>query len=576
MKPAPRRWEISDAPPLAGQPAILGRILAGRGVDAASCGAFIGGGTELLDPFGLEGMADAVITLGVAVTEGRRIAVYGDYDADGVTACAMLTRALRAGGADVLPYIPNRMTEGYGLHAAALEELASRGVQCVVTVDCGTSSVDVAANRPPGMALVVTDHHLPLAPDGGLPRLAPADALINPKQPGDSYGFDGLAGAGVAWKLLCALEAEGIVPTGQAEAMIGLAALGTVADMMPLQGENRTIVRRGLGRMLELAGLRALAQAADVSAPLVASDIAFGIAPRINAAGRMEDAKLALDLCLSDAPEECAEMARRLDEQNRSRQAAVATALEQAEDRVAEIPDDAPAIVVGDQGWPMGIVGLVAGKLMERYAVPAFVVCLDPGEAKGSGRSVSGVHIVRALDRAAPTLIRYGGHAAAAGFSLRAEDLEGFRELVSAACAEQAGDRRRERVFHVDSEIACLDATPELCGQLEMIEPCGIGNPKPLLAIRDCEVVSTQTFGSEGQHLKVSLRDGGRGLVEAIAFGKPGLAAHLPRGRRIDVCFALELDSWQGQVRVRARLRDLRPARVDRPAPVDVTLDVPA
>ena len=576
MKPAPRRWEISDALPLAGQPPILGRILAGRGVDAGSCDAFMGGGMELLDPFGLEGMADAVITLGVAVTEGRRIAVYGDYDADGVTACAMLTRALRAGGADVLPYIPNRMTEGYGLHTAALEELAARGVQCVVTVDCGTSSVEVAANRPPGMALVVTDHHLPLAPDGSPPRLVPADALINPKQPGDTYGFDGLAGAGVAWKLLCALEAEGIVPAGQAEAMIGLAALGTIADMMPLQGENRTIVRRGLGRVLELAGLRALAQAADVSAPLCAADIAFGIAPRINAAGRMEDAKLALDLCLSDAPEECVAMARHLDEQNRSRQAAVATALEQAEERVAEIPDDAPAIVLGDPGWPMGIVGLVAGKLMERYAVPAFVVCLDPGEAKGSGRSVSGVHIVRALDRAAPTLIRYGGHAAAAGFSLRAEDLEGFRELVSQACAEQAGDRRRERVFHVDSEIACLDATPELCGQLEMVEPCGIGNPKPLLAIRGCEVVSTQTFGSEGQHLKVSLRDGGRGLVEAIAFGKPGLAAHLPRGRRIDVCFALELDSWQGQIRVRARLRDLRPARVERPETVTEALGVPA
>ena len=576
MKPAPRRWEISDAPPLVGQPPILGRVLAGRGVDAGSCAAFIDGGIELLDPFGLEGMADAVIAIGVAVSEGRRIAVYGDYDADGVTACAMLTRGLRAGGADVLPYIPNRMTEGYGLHSAALEELAARGVHCVVTVDCGTSSVEVAANRPPGMALVVTDHHLPLAPDGTLARLAPADALINPKQPGNTYGFDGLAGAGVAWKLLCALEAEGIVPAGQADALIGLAALGTIADMMPLLGENRTIVRRGLGRVLELAGIRALAQAAEVSAPVSAADIAFGIAPRINAAGRMEDAKLALDLCLSEDPQECAAMARRLDEQNRSRQAAVAAALEQAEERVDEIPDDAPAIVVGDPSWPMGIVGLVAGKLMERYAIPAFVVCLDPAEAKGSGRSVPGVHIVRALDRAAPTLIRYGGHAAAAGFSLRAEDLERFRELVFQACAEQAGDRRRERIFHVDSEIACLDATPALCAQLEMVEPCGIGNPKPLLAIRGCEVVSTQPFGSDGQHLKVALRDGGRGLVEAIAFGKPGLAAHLPRGRRLDVCFALELDSWQGQVRVRARLRDLRPARVERPAAVTAGLGVPA
>jgi single-stranded-DNA-specific exonuclease len=565
VKPAPRRWEINGADPIPGQPPILGRVLAGRGLDADAAAAFLAGGVGLLDPFGLEGMADAVITLGVAVTEGRRIAVYGDYDADGVTACAMLTRALRAGGADVLPYIPNRMTEGYGLHAAALEELASQGVRCVVTVDCGTSSVEVAANRPPGMALVVTDHHLPLAPDDGPAQLAPADALINPKQPSDGYGFDGLAGAGVAWKLLCALEAEGIVPAGQAEALIGLAALGTIADMMPLHGENRTIVRRGLERMLDLTGLRALAHAADASTPLAAADIAFGLAPRINAAGRMEDAKLALDLCLSDDPEESGNLARRLDEQNRSRQAAVATALAQAEERVAEIPEDAPAIVVGDPEWPMGIVGLVAGRLMERYAVPAFVVCLDSLEAKGSGRSVAGVHIVRALDHAAPTLIRYGGHAAAAGFSLRAEDFGRFRELISRACADQVGDRPRERVFHIDSELRCADATPELCDQLEAIEPCGIGNPHPLLAMRGCEVVTARTFGSQGQHVKVVLRDEGSGMVEAIAFSKPGLAAHLPRGRRIDICFALELDTWQGQLRVRARLRDLRPAHADRP-----------
>jgi len=246
------------------------------------------------------------------------------------------------------------MTEGYGLHAAALEELAAQGVRCVVTVDCGTSSVEVAANRPAGMALVVTDHHLPLAPDGSPPRLAPADALVNPKQPADTYGFDGLAGAGVAWKLLCALESEGIVPAGQADAFIGLAALGTIADMMPLRGENRTIVRRGLGRILDLPGLRALAQAAAVSAPLGASDVAFGLAPRINAAGRMEDARLALDLCLSDDPDACAGLARHLDQQNRSRQEAVAAALAEAEERVAELPDETPAIVIGDPGWPMG------------------------------------------------------------------------------------------------------------------------------------------------------------------------------------------------------------------------------
>ena len=576
MRPAPRRWQVGEAAALPGQPAILGRVLAGRGLDAATAPAFIAGGMELLDPFGLEGMAEAVVTLGVAVTEGHRIAIYGDYDADGVTACAMLTRALRAGGADVLPYIPNRMTEGYGLHAAALEELASQGVRCVVTVDCGTSSVEVAARRPAGMALVITDHHLPLAPDGSPPRLAPADALVNPKQPADSYGFDGLAGAGVAWKLLCALESEGIVPEGQAEATIGLAALGTIADMMPLKGENRTIVGRGLTRMLELPGLRSLAHAAGVKAPLSASDIAFCLGPRINAAGRMEDARYALELCLSDDAEASDELAGRLDAQNRSRQEAVARALAEAEERVAEIPDDAPAIVLGDPGWPMGIVGLVAGRLMERYAVPAFVVCLDPHEAKGSGRSVPGVHIVRALDHAAPALLRYGGHAAAAGFSLDAADLERFRDLVSEACADQAGDRPRERLFRVDSEITCADASPALCDQLRAFEPCGVGNPQPLLAMRGCEVLAVQGFGTDGQHLRLSLRDGGEGVLEAIAFNKPGLAAHLPRGRRIDVCFALELDSWQGQLRVRARLRDLRPALAARPVPAEVPVAVPA
>jgi single-stranded-DNA-specific exonuclease len=561
VKPAPRRWDVADVEPLTGQPPVLGRILAARGVDAFSASAFLRGGADLLDPFGLDGMAEAVVTLGVALDEGHRVAVYGDYDADGVTACAMLTRALRAAGADVVPYIPNRMSEGYGLHAAALEDLAAAGVRCVVTVDCGTSSVDVAAGRPEGMALIVTDHHLPLAPDGSPARLAPADALVNPKQPGNAYSFDGLAGVGVAWKLLCALEAEGIVPAGQADALIGLAALGTVADMMPLTGENRTIVHRGLPRLLDLPGLRALAHAAGLDAPLAASDIAYGIAPRINAAGRMEDAKLALDLCLSDDPEACAELAAQLDEQNRTRQQAVAAALAEAEERVAEIPDDAPAIVLGDAGWPMGIVGLVAGKLMERYAVPAFVVCLDPREAKGSGRSVPGVHIVRALDHAAPALLRYGGHAVAAGFSLRAEDLDRFRGLVAEACAGQLAGRSRERVFRIDAEIRCADATPELCGLLEGIEPCGVGNPQPVLALRGCEVLTAQTFGGDGQHLRVALRDEGAGIIEATAFNKPGLAAHLPRGRRVDICFSLELDAWQGQLRVRARLRDLRPAR---------------
>ena len=560
MKPAPRRWHVCDFPPLPGHPPLLGQVLAARGHDSASAALLLDTDAGFHDPVGLRGMTQAVDVLGEAIRTRARIAIYGDYDADGVTACALLSRALKAAGADVIAYIPNRMNEGYGLHGAALAELHEQGVGCVVTVDCGTSSVDVAANRPPGMRLVITDHHLPLAPDGTPPALAPADALINPKQPGCGYAFDGLAGAGVAWKLLCALEQAGLVPSGSADAGIGLAALGTVADMMPLRGENRLIVQRGLPRLRDLPGIRALCATAGVGADLRAADVGFGLGPRINAAGRMEDARLALDLCLCDDDEVAAELAGRLDTQNRARQQAVAVAMVEAEQMVAELPEDAPAIVLGDPGWPMGIVGLVAGRLADRYARPTFIVCLDPTEAKGSARSIPGVHIVEALDGAASTLYRYGGHRVAAGFSLDAARFDEFAEAVSASVARQLGDAPRERVVAIDGEITTAECHPGTCDLLDGLEPYGIGNAAPVLAMRDCTVLSTSTFGSEAQHIRVVLSDGA-GLVEAIAFFKPNLSEHLPRGRRVDVCIALERDEWQGQVRVRARLRDIRPAQ---------------
>ena len=562
MKPAPRRWQVSESTPLPGHPPLLGRILAARGHDDATATAFLDPAAAFHDPRGLRGMDAAIEVLGAAIRDHQRIAVYGDYDADGVTACALLSRALRSAGVDAVPYIPNRMSEGYGLHGAALAELHAQGVRCVITVDCGTSSVDVAASRPAGMSLVVTDHHLPLAPDGSAPALAPADALINPKQPGCDYAFDGLAGAGVAWKLLAALEAAGLVPDGSADEGLALAALGTVADMMPLRGENRLIVQRGLPGLRAHAGIRALCQVAGVPLELRASDLGFAIGPRINAAGRMEDAKLALDLCLCDDEDEALALAIRLDAQNRDRQAAVAAALADAEAMVADLPDDAPAIVLGHPAWPMGIVGLVAGRLAERYARPTFIVCLDPAEAKGSARSVAGVHIVEALDAAASTMLRYGGHRAAAGFSLDATRFGDFAGAVSAAVARQLGDGPRERVVAIDGEITTADCIPDTCDLLDLLEPCGMGNASPVLAMRDCVVLSTRTFGTDSQHIGVALSDGA-GIVEAIAFFKPGLTDHLPRGRRVDVCVALERDEWQGMVRVRARLRDIRPARVE-------------
>jgi single-stranded-DNA-specific exonuclease len=542
---------------------VLGTVLAARGHDLAAAAALLDRGGEVHDPFALAGMPEAVIHLGVAVSERAKIAVYGDYDADGVTACAMLTLAFRAAGADVVPYIPNRMTEGYGLHGPALEDLASRGVAYVVTVDCGTSSVDVAAGRPAGMRLIITDHHLPLAPSGGDVELPQVDALVNPKRPDCTYPFDALAGAGVAWKLLAALEAEGVVPAGSADASLGLAALGTVADMMPLRGENRLLVRRGLEALgsSPSPAIAALCAAAGVRGPLRASDLAFGLAPRINAAGRMEDAELALRLLLASSAREAEPLAARLQGQNVDRQAAVARAMIEAEERVAELPDDAPAIVLGDARWPMGIVGLVAGRLAERYSRPTFIASLEGEEAKGSARSVRGVHLVRALGEASSCLLRYGGHAVAAGYSLDPARLDEFGERVSAAVAGQLGDAPRERLHHVEATVGIDQLVPELCGELAQLEPCGQGNHEPLLCLRGATVVGCSTFGSSRQHLKLNLTDPSGRVLEAVAFNKPGVAAHLPRGRRIDALFAADLDRWDGVERVRLRLRDVRPAR---------------
>jgi len=307
-----------------------------------------------------------------------------------------------------------------------------------------------------------------------------------------------------------------------------------------------------------------LRAAAGMSGPLRASDLAFGIAPRINAAGRMEDARLALDLCLVTDPQSARDMAARLNAQNIDRQRVVATALADADSRVRELDDDLPAIVLGDAAWPMGIVGLVAGRLADRYARPTFVACLDPAEAKGSARSVRDVHIVRALDAAAPALLRYGGHAQAAGFSLDAANFGEFATLVSADVAGQLGDARRERVFPIDAAVAIGDLTPDLCRVLAHLEPCGQGNHQPLLAAFDCEVMSTRAFGASRDHIGLTLAGPDGGVAEAIAFSKPGLLTHLPRGRRIDCLYAAEIDTWQGRERVRLRLRDLRPAQPER------------
>lgn len=518
------------------------------------------------DPLLLADMDRAVALVGAALSQDQVIAIYGDYDADGVTASAVLVRALRSAGCQPLAYIPQRETEGYGLNAGALADLRRRGAELVITVDCGTTAIDVVRERPSGLKLIITDHHLPHAEPGtSVVELAPADALVNPQRPDDLYPFKGLAGVGVAYKLVGALEAAGLVLEGTAAAQLPLVALGTVADMMPLQGENRWLVRQGLAAWPDHAplGLALLARSAGVEGLPTSSDLGFGLAPRINAAGRMEDAWLALRCCLAEEPDEATEIAGRLETVNQSRKSSLAGALSHARRAVEDMADELPAIVFGSEEISPGVVGLVAGRLAEEYGRAAFVYSRTGEEWRGSARGAAGLNVVEVLGRCRDHLLSYGGHRGAGGFSLAPND-ETAAHLTAgllAAVLDQLGDRQPTRTFRVDTEVQLGECGLELAEELLLLQPCGTGNPAVLLCASGLTVMRTETLGRTGGHLKVILSDP-TGSAEAISFNRPHLRAHLPQGRKVDALFELEVDCWRGRRQPRLMLRDLRPARV--------------
>lgn len=541
---------------------MLQRVLAARGLAAVD---LLNGLGQDHDPFLLTDMDRAVSLIQEAASEGATVAIYGDYDADGVTASALLVRVLRAGGMAPLAYIPNRESEGYGLNAQALEELAARGARLVITVDCGTTATEVVAGRPPGMRLVITDHHLPrVDPTTGEVVLAPADALVNPQRPGNGYPFAGLAGVGVAYKLAQALELSGLVPPGIALRQLPLAALGTVADLMPLLDENRFIVRTGLEAWVDSAplGLLALARAAGIEGNPTSSDLAFSIGPRINAAGRMEDASLALQCLLADSPAEASEWAMALEQMNRDRRAALADAMAIARPLVEALPDETPAIVIGSPDFAAGVVGLIAGRLAEEFQRPTFVYSMSGEEWKGSARGVAGLNVVAVLAACSESLVRFGGHRGAGGFTVPAGEAAAsrFAALADAAVVAQLGSSDPCRVFRADAVVRMSECNFKLSDELAGLGPFGMGNPKVLLCSLSCRVVRSEMFGRGGDHLRVVFDDG-TGEMEAIAFNRPGLNRHLPPGRLVDTLYELDCDRWRGRERLRLLLRDLRPVQ---------------
>jgi single-stranded-DNA-specific exonuclease len=552
---------------------VLARILAGRGItDAAQAAAFLHG--ELpgkTDPFQMRGIPLAVEHAMRALAAREPIVVYGDYDADGVTATALLVRFLNLLGANVRGYIPSRFEEGYGLNPGAIRQLAAEGARLIITVDCGVRSfAEADVCRELGISLVITDHHQPL---GNVPEAA---AVVNPKQPGDDSSEKNLAGVGLAYRLAEAISVrvgQSARNTAFLEDALELVAVGTVADLAPLIGENRMLVRRGLSRMNSSGphnpGLRALAQAAKVTPGSVRGHtIGFVIGPRLNAAGRLETARAALDLLLTDDSHVALDLAHQLDSWNRRRQDETRSTFEHARDKVLGLRAPLPAnagpyfLLVAHESYSSGIIGLAASRLTEEFYRPSAVVALEGEEVRGSARSIPAFHVTGALDACRDLLIRHGGHAAAAGFTIARANLpELARRLESLAQAE-LGHAPLEPTLAVDAEVR-LGELAGLNDALPGLEPCGMGNPTPVFVARGLTIREKRRVGSDGSHLKLRVEQDGR-RMNAIAFRWGEAAEALPA--RVDAAFQLTVNEYMGERRDELHIVDLAPSKNARAA----------
>ncbi len=560
---------------------VVAQILAMRGVTRpAEVEAFFDlRMTRLHPPAALPGMADAVATLRTAIADGQKILVYGDYDCDGMTAAAILFRALKLLGADVSTFIPSRVDDGYGLNADQIRRHAARGVKLLVSVDCGVASVEeVRLANDLGLTVVVTDHHQVGE------SLPPAAAIVHPGLPRSDYPFPHLCGAGVAFKLAWALfQAEAgseRLPEPMKNALffsLALAAIGTVADVVPLTGENRVIVHHGLKLMRAFGGigLNRLLDISKISERREPSseDIAFSVAPRLNAAGRLGSAQLGTELLVCERPERAAELVEYIDNLNRSRGSLERSIMIEARKQVeaeCDIERDA-AIVVAGQGWNQGVIGIVAGRLAEKYHRPAIVFSLDPvsdGPVTGSARSALGVNLVEALQQCRERLVKFGGHPLAAGLTILSSQIDPFREEFNEAVAGLLGAQSRTARLEIDAEALFCQLTVDTVRQLEQLAPFGAGNPRPVLFASGLQLVGEpKTMGSDGRHLALNIRQDTTQL-RCVAFGKADWSADLAGspGQGIELAFKPVINDFTGIQRVELQLIDWRAARMEQAA----------
>jgi single-stranded-DNA-specific exonuclease len=509
---------------------------------------------SLADPFALHGLAEATDVIVATARAGGTILVHGDYDVDGQCATALLVRTLQAAGVAVHGFVPNRMRDGYDFGPAGLREAQRLGAQLILTCDCGITAVEaVTEARAAGIRVVVTDHHLP----GD--TLPPADAVIDPQQDADTSGLVMLSGTGVAFKLAQALAPRLGLPANFCWHLLDLVALATIADVVPLVGENRILVKHGLRLLADSRwpGVRALLEAAGVDPRDVrAGQVGYTLAPRLNAAGRIADAGLGLRLLLSDDPIESRRFAMELEHLNRERQAIDQRMLDEAlltVQRDYADPVAHRAIVLAQDGWHAGVVGIVASRVVERFGRPTFLIGLDGAVGKGSGRSVDSFDLHAALHACGDLLERYGGHRMAAGITIRREMVAAFRDQFNTVASQQLAVADLGPAQRVDLELAPGEASDELERWGRHLEPCGMGNPAPVFGVRQVRLAAVRTVGSN--HLKATIAAGGTAL-DAIAFNWADRAASMTDAE-VDVAFRLERNEWQGRSALQARVVSL-------------------
>ncbi len=563
-----KKWQI--APPvsaqaqanLAGISPILQQILYNRGiVTPAAARAFLDNRfPDDTDPFLLSDMDKAVARIAQAIADEEMIVVYGDFDADGVTATVLLTEALRGLGLPrhlARPYIPNRVDEGYGLNTAALSKIRQQfGASLVISVDCGIRSVaEVAHANSLGLDVIVTDHHS-LAE-----TLPPAAAVINPKRPDSAYPDKMLAGVGIAYKLAQALRATMPDKAGYGRNdFLDLVALGTVADLAPLLKENRVLVSEGLAELNRnrRPGLAALARISRLEpGSYTAESIAFGFGPRLNAAGRLAHAYDAARLLTANNNVDANRYARLLDNLNRQRQQLTADLTARAEEM---IDPAAPILIAAGADFVSGVVGLVASRLAEKYYRPAIVMEQGETVSRGSCRSIDEFHITDALDETADLLVRHGGHAAAAGFTIRNENLPAFVERMTVLAQEKLGGLELRPTISIDAELELDAINMPLYQELRRLEPTGIANPPPVFLSRRVEVIHHRAVGQDGAHLQMRLSSATgdkRQIIPAIAFRQGTWARQMPQ--LVDVVYTINLNKWNGRANLQLILQDIKP-----------------